>query len=262
MNIILCVKQVPGSTTVEMDPETGTLKRDGAAAKLNPYDLFAIEAALRLRERAGGKVTALTMGPGQAKKALLETVWMGADGAVLVSDRRFAGADVLATARTLAGAVTRIGSPDVIICGKQTTDGDTAQVGAELAELLGIPHVSGVREILEITEGSITVSAVSDAYTATLRIQLPCLLCMDGDINTPRLPSYLRKLKTPQDAVCTLTLADLPETDPLRYGLDGSPTKVERIFPPEPTGERHMHEGCTEELAEITAGILHSCKVI
>jgi electron transfer flavoprotein beta subunit len=175
VKIILCVKQVPGATTVEMDPETGTLKRDGAAAKLNPYDLFAIEAALCLKERTGGCVTALTMGPGQAKKALLETVWMGADGAVLVSDRHFAGADVLATTRTLAGAVARIGQPDVIICGKQTTDGDTAQVGAELAQLLGIPHVSGVREILEITEGSLVVTAVSDAYTATLRIQLPSL---------------------------------------------------------------------------------------
>ncbi|MPM40142.1 hypothetical protein SDC9_86781 [bioreactor metagenome] len=119
-----------------------------------------------------------------------------------------------------------------------------------------------MREILEISEGSLVVSAVSDAYTATLRIKLPCLLCMDGDINTPRLPSYLRKLHTPSDAVRTLTLSDLPETDPLRYGLDGSPTKVERIFPPEPTGERRMHEGCTAELAEITAGILHSCKVI
>ncbi|HWP79040.1 MAG TPA: electron transfer flavoprotein subunit beta/FixA family protein [Candidatus Acidoferrum sp.] len=262
MNIILCVKQVPGSTTVEMDPVTGTLKRDGAAAKLNPYDLFAIEAALCLKERAGGQVTALTMGPGQAKKALLETIWMGADAAVLVSDRRFAGADVLATARTLAGAVARIGQPDVIICGKQTTDGDTAQVGAELAELLGIPHVSGVREILEIEAGSLVVSAVSDACTTTLRIQLPCLLCMDGDINTPRLPSYLRMQRTPEDALRTLTLADLPETDPLRYGLDGSPTKVERIFPPEPAGERRMYEGCSEELAGIAAGLLRSCKVI
>ena len=137
MNIIVCVKQVPGTSQVEVDPVTGVLKRDGVDSKLNPYDLFALEAALKIKDEFGGKITALSMGPNQAIPSLLETVYMGTDAGVLLSDRKFAGADVQATSYAISEGVKKIGDYDLIICGKQTTDGDTAQVGPEMAEKLG-----------------------------------------------------------------------------------------------------------------------------
>jgi len=146
MNILVCIKQVPGTAKVEIDPVTGVMRRDTADAKLNPYDLYAVEEALALAEATGGTVTALSMGPPQAREALLEAVYMGAGRAALVSDRRFAGSDVLATAYVLSQAASRLGF-DLIICGKQTTDGDTAQVGAEMAEFLDIPHAANVLSI-------------------------------------------------------------------------------------------------------------------
>ena len=136
MNILVCVKQVPGSSNVEVDPVTGVLKRNGAKSKINPYDLYAIETALSLTEKDGGRVETVTMGPPQAKAALIETVCMGAASGTFLSDRKFAGADVLATAYTLSQGIKKCGEFDLIICGKQTTDGDTAQVGAEVSEYL------------------------------------------------------------------------------------------------------------------------------
>ena len=153
MNIIVCIKQVPGTAQVEIDEKTGVLKRDGVASKMNPFDLFAIESAMRLKEQYGGRVTALTMGPPQAEKVLREAFMMGVDDAVLLSDRRFGGADVLATSYTISQGIRKIGSYDLILCGKQTTDGDTAQVGAELAEFLGIPHLANVTKLMELVEG-------------------------------------------------------------------------------------------------------------
>ena len=150
MNIIVCIKQVPGTAQVEIDEKTGVLKRDGVASKMNPFDLFAIESAMRLKEKYGGRVTALTMGPPQAEKVLREAFMMGVDDAVLLSDRRFGGADVLATSYTISQGIRKIGSYDLILCGKQTTDGDTAQVGAELAEFLGIPHLANVTKLMEL----------------------------------------------------------------------------------------------------------------
>ena len=147
MKILVCVKQVPGSSNVEVDPVTGVLKRSGIASKCNPYDLYAIEAALTVAERFGGTVEALTMGPPQAKAVIQETVCMGAQKGTVLTDRKFAGADVLATAYTLSQGVRKCGEFDLIICGKQTTDGDTAQVGAEVAEYLDIPNVSNVLSI-------------------------------------------------------------------------------------------------------------------
>lgn len=147
MNIFVCIKQVPGTNKVDIDPVTGTLKRGGVDSKMNPYDLYALETALRLRERCGGKVSVVSMGPPQAETVIREAYAMGADEGVLLSDRRFGGADVLATSYALSQGVRRLGEFDLLLCGKQTTDGDTAQVGPELAEWLGIPSVSNVRKI-------------------------------------------------------------------------------------------------------------------
>ena len=243
LNIIVCVKQVPGTSNVEVDPVTGVLKRDGTSVKLNPFDLYALETSFRIRDEEGGSITALSMGPGQATGSLLEAVYMGADRGVLLSDRLFAGADVQATSYVLKCGVEKIGDFDLIVCGKQTTDGDTAQVGPELAEQLGIEHAAGVVSIDAVDEGSITVTLDLDSALQTQKMKLPCLITVAKDIFTPRLPSFRRRFETPSGAVTTYSAADLEAIDPARCGLKGSPTQVERIFPPETRGEREFYDG-------------------
>ena len=190
--ILACIKQVPATNLVEMD-ESGVLKRDRAAAKLNPYDLYALELAFTLREKHGGTVSALSMGPPATKSALYEALCMGADDACLLSDARFAGADVLATSRALAGAIRRIGRFDLIICGKQTTDGDTAQVGPALAEVLGVHHASYISE-LSVEENMVRAVMNLGDGGMELLLPLPCLVTVEKDVNTPRLPGYRRRM--------------------------------------------------------------------
>lgn len=256
MKIIVCVKQVPASSNVEVDPVTGVLKRDGTNTKLNPYDLFALETASRIKEEVGGSITTLTMGPPQAKESLLETVYMGADKGVLLSDRLFAGADVQATSYVLKCGVEKIGDYDLIICGKQTTDGDTAQVGPELAEQLGIEHAANVLSIDEISENSITVTVNLDRVYQTQKMKLPCLITIEKDANTPRLPSFKRKFETSDEAVKVYTASDMENIDSSRCGLKGSPTQVERIFPPEAGGDRKIFDGNSETQADKLFDIL------
>ena len=249
MNIIVCIKQVPGTTQVEIDPETGVLKRDGVESKMNPYDLYALETALRIKESYGAEVTVITMGPPQSQEVIREAFMMGVDRGFLLSDRRFGGADVLATSYTLAQGIKAAGNFDLIICGKQTTDGDTAQVGAELAEFLDIPHVTCVCKLGSITEKSITAELDLPLHTGTVEIAFPCLITVEKGIFEPRLPSYKRKLATRDREITVLTLDDMPDKDPKHYGLNGSPTQVKRIFPPENHHDRQMWEGNDEELA-------------
>ena len=233
MKILVCIKQVPGSSNVEVDPVTGVLKRSGIAGKCNPYDLYAIETALNLAERFGGTVETLTMGPPQAKAVIQEAICMGAAGGTVLTDRKFAGADVLATAYTISQGIRKCGAFDLIICGKQTTDGDTAQVGAEVAEYLGLPNISNVLSIEDCADGHLTMRTNLDNRIVTLTAPLPCLISVDGDINTPRLPSYKIRKTLTDDAVKFLTFADFEDQNPDHYGLSGSATQVERIFPPE-----------------------------
>jgi electron transfer flavoprotein beta subunit len=243
MKIIVCIKQVPGTTKVEIDGETGVLMRGGADAKLNPYDLYAVETALRLREEYGGTVTAVSMGPPQAEAVLREAFAMGADAGFLLSDRAFAGADVLATSYALSQGIEHIGAFELIICGKQTTDGDTAQVGPEIAERLDIPHVSNAVEIHKAGEGAIWLTADTGTCLERLEIALPCLITVEKDIYTPRLPSYKRGLETRSREIAVMTLNNLADADPAHYGLNGSPTRVERVYPPEGRAGREIHEG-------------------
>ena len=262
MKILVCIKQVPGSTAVEVDPVTGVLKRSGIPSKCNPYDLYSIEAALSLAERFGGTVETLTMGPPQAAAVLKESVCMGAKGGTLLTDRKFAGADVLATAYTLAQGVKKCGEFDLILCGKQTTDGDTAQVGAELAEYLGLPNVSNVLSIDDYRDGVLDLTSGLDDKVMKLRIQLPCLISVDGDINTPRLPSYKIMRSMPDDSIKTLTFADFADRDPDHYGLSGSATQVERIFPPEKASGKQTVEGSPEEQAQALFDLLRQSKML
>ena len=262
MKILVCVKQVPGSNNVEVDPVTGVLKRSGIPSKINPYDLYAIETALTLTEQFGGTVQALTMGPPQAKAVIQETVCMGAERGTVLTDRKFAGADVLATAYTLSQGIRKCGEFDLIICGKQTTDGDTAQVGAEVAEYLGIPNISNVLSVEDIKDGRVCATTNLDDQVVSLSVAMPCLISVDGDINTPRLPSYKIKKTLTDDAVTFLTFADFEDQNPDHYGLSGSATQVERIFPPEKVSQKEVLEGDADAQAQALFALLRKQKMV
>ncbi|AWI04305.1 electron transfer flavoprotein subunit beta/FixA family protein [Clostridium drakei] len=249
MEILVCIKQVPGTSKVEVDPVTGVLKRDGVDSKMNPYDLYALETALRMRAKVGGTVKVISMGPPQAAEVIKEAYMMGADEGVLLSDRKFGGADVLATSYTISQGVRSMGKVDLILCGKQTTDGDTAQVGPEMAEYLKIPHIANVRKVEELKEKSIVVEMDMPNTIEVAEVKYPCLLTVEKDIFQPRLPSYKKKLETKDREVKILSFKDLEDKNENKYGLNGSPTQVERIFPPAVNTDKEMWKGTGEELA-------------
>lgn len=262
MKIIVCMKQVPASTKVDIDPEIGAMKRVSGDTRTNPYDLFALEIALQIREKVGGTVTALTMGPDHAEEMMRDAYTMGADEAVILCDRKFAGADVLATSYTLAQGIILLGGADLIICGKQTTDGDTAQVGPAMAEHLHIPHAAWVSEIVDLTDDSVTVRQDLSSVTQISKVPCPCLITVDKDICVPRLPSYRMKKATEGKRVRFVGYEELPDRNLSRFGLVGSPTAVERMFPP-PEREKQVYlEGDAAGKAEALYGILTGKKMI
>lgn len=240
MKILVCMKQVPAGTKVDIDPETGAMKRLSGETRTNPYDLFALEAALQLREKVGGSVTVLTMGPPQAEEMMRDAYTMGADDAVILSDRKFAGADVLATSYALSQGITAIGDIDLIICGKQTTDGDTAQVGPAIAEHLGIPHAAWVSEIVDADSESIQVKQDLVSVSQTSKIPYPCLITVDKDMCVPRLPSYLLQKQSKDRPVKIMAFEDMADQNLSKYGLVGSPTAVEKMFAP-PEVEKQVY---------------------
>lgn len=246
MNIIVLVKQVPDTSEVKINRETNTLIRDGVPSIINPYDMYAIEEALRLREKHGGKVTAVTMGPPQAADSLKEAVAMGVDDVVLLSDRAFAGADTWATSYALSQGIKKIGEYDLILAGKQAIDGDTAQVGPETAEMLGIPFVAYIRKIDQVADGKMTVERLMDEGYDVVETTLPALMTVVKEINQPRLPSLKGKMKAKNLKVTSWNASDLA-ADVDKCGLKGSPTKVVKIFPPAPRGDREILSGSMEE---------------
>ncbi|HBM16314.1 MAG TPA: electron transfer flavoprotein subunit beta [Lentisphaeria bacterium] len=262
MNIVVCIKQVPISSDVEIDPKTGTLKRDGVDSKINPYDLYAIETAMLIKEKTKARVTAITMGPPQAKEILREALMMGIDKVVILSDRKFAGADVLATSYALSQGIRKLNSADIIICGKQTTDGDTAQIGPELAAFLNIPHAAYVSCIREVKEFSITVDCDMDETIQTCRLELPALITVGIEIGQPRLPSFSLKMKTRDRNIDLFSLDDLSDKNEDNYGLNGSPTQVIKIFPPESRSEKTTWEGDAETNASRILSKLNEFKII
>ncbi|KPK01338.1 MAG: electron transfer flavoprotein subunit beta [Nitrospira bacterium SG8_35_4] len=245
MNIVVCIKQVPDTADIRINPETNTLMREGVPSIINPFDLNALEAGIQIREQTGGKVTVLTMGPPQAEAALREALSMGADEAVLLSDRAFAGADTWATSYTLARAIDKIGA-DIIFCGKQAIDGDTAQVGPETAEFMGIPHIAYVRKIEEVNEKSIRVQRLMDEGYDVVQSSIPVLLTVVKELNQPRMPSLKGKIAAKKAEIKKLGMADI-EADENSLGLKGSPTQVKNIFAPQTKAERKMIEGSPEE---------------
>jgi len=255
MDIVVCIKQVPDTTDVKIDPKTNTLMREGVAAIINPFDMYAIEEAIRVKEKKGGKVTVLTMGPPQAENALREAIAMGADQAILLSDRAFAGSDTWATSYTLSMALKKISSYSLIICGKQASDGDTAQVGPGIAAHLNLPQITYVRKIEEIADDHVVAERLLEDGTEIIRAPLPCLLTVVKEINEPRIPSLKGKLAAKKAQITLWKAADLG-CEAGNLGLDGSPTKVVRIFNPPPRAGGEIFKGEPEEVVQQLAGKL------
>jgi len=260
MNIIVCIKQVPDTTEVKLDPATNNLVRDGVKSIINPFDMYAIEEGLRLKEKLGGKVTVITMGPPQAELALREAISLGCDEAVLISDRAFAGSDTLATSYTLSKAIEKIKDYDVIICGKQAIDGDTAQVGPGIAATLDIPQITYVRKIEEIKDGNITAQRTTEEGYEVIQTSLPCLMTVVKEINNPRLPSLKGKMKAKSAAIQVWNAAEIGAEES-RIGFKGSPTWVLNIFTPPPKSNGKVFEGepqdSVNQLVDSLKGLLY-----
>ena len=231
MDIIVCIKQVPDTTDVKIDPQTNTLIRDGLRSIMNPFDAFAVEEALRLRDEHGGRVVAITMGPPQARSVLEEAIAMGADDAVFLSHRDYAGGDTLATSYALSQAIKKIGKFDLIVCGKQAIDGDTAQVGPGIAVHLRIPQVMFVNKVVAVDGRNMTFERMTEYGYDIVRSPLPCLISTLKDINVPRYPSFEGKLRAKRMSIPLWGPTDIG-CDELKIGLRGSPTMVDRIFAP------------------------------
>lgn len=259
MNIIVCIKQVPGTTQVKINPETNTLIREGVEAIINPFDENAIEAALQLRDKHGGKVTVITMGPPQAANALRDAIALGADDAVLLSDRAFAGSDTWATSYTLSAAIKKIGSFDLIICGKQAIDGDTAQVGPGVAEFLQLPQITFAVGV-EMMSGAIKVNRLLEETNEIVEVKLPAVITVVKQMNTPRMPSFKGKIKAKSAVIPTWGAKDLNAADNC-IGQKGSPTSVVKIFTPPPKGGGEMLNGSVDEMVDQLVKKLRDRKV-
>jgi electron transfer flavoprotein beta subunit len=254
-NIIVCIKQVPDTADVKINPETNTLVREGVKSIINPFDMYAIEEAIRLKEKTGAKTIVITMGPPQAEAALKEAISMGIDEAYLVSDRAFAGSDTWATSYTLSKAIKKTGEFSVILCGKQASDGDTAQVGPGISTHLDIPQVTYVKKIEEINDNIARVERMTEEGFEILEVPLPCLLTVVKEINVPRLPSLkgIMRSKNTKIQLLNATHLDL-EAD--RLGLKGSPTQVVKIFSPERRKSGEIFTCTAEEAVEKLVNIL------
>ncbi|TPW28516.1 electron transfer flavoprotein subunit beta/FixA family protein [Martelella alba] len=244
MHIVVCIKQVPDSAQIRVHPVTNTIMRQGVPTIINPYDLFSLEEALRLRDTHGGEVTVLTMGPPMAADALRKALTYGANRAVLLTDRYFAGSDTLATSFALSAAIEKIGrdfgAPDVVFTGKQTIDGDTAQVGPGIAKRLGLNQLTYVAKLgpLDLEARAITVERRAEGGVQVLKTKLPCLITMLEGTNDIRRGSLNDALSAARAEVITWSAAEAGIEDLLKCGLRGSPTVVKRIFSPQPRSEK------------------------
>lgn len=259
MKIAVCMKQVPATSEGDMDPETGMLKRAGLEAIVNIYDLAALEAALRLKEQTGARIHVFTMGPQKAEAVLREAYAMGADTGHLVCGREFAGADVLATSYTLMQAIRSVGGFDLILCGRQTTDGDTAQVSGALARWIGIPHFNWVKQMEYGGGRSVRVTYRMEQRAVEAEVRLPCLLSVEREPFIPRMPSLKLKISGKKKPVNRITIEDFENQNREDYGLSGSATKVKKIFPPERTKKKEIVSLDKKAAADYIAAVIEPC---
>ena len=255
MNIIVCIKQVPETTEVKINPETNTLIREGVKSIINPFDAYAIEEGVRLKEKFGGKATVITMGPPQAEAVLREAISMGMDEGILLSDRAFAGSDTWATSYALSAAIKKIGAFDLIVCGKQASDGDTAQVGPGISAHLDVPQVTYVKKIEEIKDNFARAERMTEEGYEIIEVPLPALITVVKEINTPRLPSLKGMMRAKQAKIIHWKALDI-ETDSNCVGLAGSPTQVVKIFTPAPRVGGQMLRGETQEIVDNLVEVL------
>ena len=260
MNIVVCIKQVPETTEVKINPETNTLIREGVPSIVNPFDENAIETALQLKEKHGGKVTVITMGPPQAAEALRSAIAMGVDEIILVSDRAFAGSDTWATSYTLSQTIKTIGSFDLVICGKQAIDGDTAQVGPGIAEWLDIPQVTFAVKI-DVTGNCLKAERLLEEVNEIVETSLPAVVTVVKQINEPRMPSLKGMMKAKKIEIKPLTAQDI-KADSSNIGLNGSPTQVVKIFTPPPKTGGEILSGETNEAVDNLFNKLKERKII
>lgn len=253
MNIVVCLKQVPDTTVVKIDPVKGTLIRDGVPSIINPEDKHALEAALQIKEKNGAHITVISMGPPQAKEALREALCMGSDEAILLTDRAFSGADTLATSKTLAAAIKTL-DYDIILGGRQAIDGDTAQVGPEIAEHLEIPQVTYVQNVEFDGNDLIVNRALEDGYEL-IKVQTPCLLTAIEELNHPRYMNVGLIFDTANKEVKVMTSADL-DVEANEIGLSGSPTKVKKSMTKEAKGAGEIVKDSVPEAVSYVLGKL------
>ena len=262
MKILVCVKQVPNTNEVKINPKTGTLIRDGVESILNPDDDNALEAALQMKDgNTDTTVTVITMGPPQAKEVLVECMAKGADDSVLLSSRAFGGADTWATSNTIAGAIRRIADYDIIFAGRQAIDGDTAQVGPQIAEKLGIPQVTYVERIISCNGKEVTVRRQLEDGYEVIQVPMPCLLTVVKELNKPRYMSVKGIYEAYEKDITVWNENDIPvRADEI--GINASPTKVFRSFTPDPKGKGIMIEGTPKEAAAKVIGELKKKHVL
>jgi electron transfer flavoprotein beta subunit len=260
MKIIVCIKQVPGTNEVKMDPLTNTIIRENISAIINPFDTYAIEEAVRIKERTGASVYGISMGIPAAEEMLKEAISLGIDKGILMTDRKFAGADTLATAYALSKGIEKIGEFDFIICGKQATDGDTAQVGPSLARMLNIAYATDISRIIGIKNNKMHCLKITDDGYEEIEIKLPALITVVKEINMPRLPS-IKSMKAAKESIIEIMSSEDVKADEKRAGLKGSPTQVRKTFVPIHKVNNILIEGSVEEKADKLAEILLSLRM-
>lgn len=263
MDIVVLVKQVPNTTEVKLDPKTGNLIREGIESIINPDDKHALEAAVRIKQEHGGKVTAVSMGPPQAIDAISEALGLGADEGILLTDRAFAGADTWATSTTLGKAIEKIGRFDLVLCGRQAIDGDTAQIGPQVADYLGVPQVTYVFDIEEIKKNSITVKRRLEDGFERIQCTLPALLTTIGELNKPRFPRVDRLIDACKENahIETWNSADLG-IQTRDVGLEGSLTNVIKTFAPKFQRQGEILEGDSKASVKSLVGKLREKRLI
>lgn len=268
MHIVVCIKQTPATSNIQIDPKTGTLKREGMAAAINPFDEYAIEEAVLIKERVGNTtVSVLTMGPPQAEESLRDAIARGCDQAFHLCDRAFAGADTYATSYALQMGIRKIEKEtskkvDIVICGKQTNDGDTGHVGPGIGAWLDVPNVAYVKKVEEVKDGTIRVWRMMEDGTDVIEMPLPAVIAVVKEINEPRVPSLKGKMAARKATVARWTAADI-EADKTKIGLGGSPTIVASSFNPPPRQGGVRIEGATpQEKAKNLVAKLREMKLI
>ncbi len=261
MNVVVCIKQVPGKIKIEIDPQTNTLIRGGSDPTINPFDMYALEEGIRLKERYQGKVTVISMGPPQVEGTLREAVALGADEAILLSDPIFEGSDTWATSYVLSKGLMKLGQFDIVLCGRQSIDGETGQVGPQLAELMGLPFVSYVSKVEEVRDGQMKMQRMVEEGHQLIEMTLPGVISVVKEINVPRLPS-LRGLMQSKKARITVWTARELGVDANKVGLSGSPTQIVKVFYPQRTRQVELLQGSPESQVNRLIEKLRETKVL